>query len=288
MRHRQSYAGRIDRAIAHLQARLAANQVPTVAELAAAAALSEFHFHRVFRVMTGETIGEAIIRLRLASSLPSLQGKGISAATGQSGYASAQAYSKALRSAAGTSPGELRREGSLLEHVAATLSVPAQITDQAALAIQAVSLEPLRLLAVRNVGAYQELNVGFERLFELVMAQLEPAPIRGIWGIAHDDPRETPAAACRFDCALDTGGEGAAQGDLVLLEPGAGRFLSLALTGDFDLLHERADLLYAYAIDHGHELGADDLLIAYLDDADEVPPEQQRAIVYLPLCHEED
>lgn len=66
-----AYAERITRVIALLD-RSEPDALPSLEAVAAEAALSPFHFHRIFRLMTGETPAEAIRRIRLAHALPAL------------------------------------------------------------------------------------------------------------------------------------------------------------------------------------------------------------------------
>lgn len=57
------YAERIDRVIDHLRENL--DRAPKLAELAKVACFSEFHFHRIFGAVTGETLNACTNRMRL-------------------------------------------------------------------------------------------------------------------------------------------------------------------------------------------------------------------------------
>lgn len=58
MKTNASHPPKLDRALARLQQAIGAGQaLPDLQELAAAAHLSPFHFHRVWRALTGETVG---------------------------------------------------------------------------------------------------------------------------------------------------------------------------------------------------------------------------------------
>jgi AraC family transcriptional regulator len=57
---------RFERAASLLSGRL--DDPPSLAELASAAAVSPFHFHRIWRALTRETVGQTILRLRLEAS----------------------------------------------------------------------------------------------------------------------------------------------------------------------------------------------------------------------------
>ena len=283
---RQLYADRIERVVRHLEARAPEEGVPSVAELAAVAAMSEFHFHRVFRLMTGETVGETVRRLRLARTLPELESEAtVARAAGASGYATSQAYARALKAQAGTSARTARADPANLDSLAAALRTPQRTSAEAApaIAVEVVSVEPFRLLAMRNVGDYAELNAAYGRLFDLVLAQVAPERLDGIYGVPHDDPRFTPAAQCRFECALAVD-EGTAEGELAELSLGGGDHVRLRHLGDYDRLPETIDRAYAAAITlFDRELGDAAPYVHYLDDPDEVPEPLLRADVYVPL-----
>ncbi|MCW6532030.1 MULTISPECIES: AraC family transcriptional regulator [Sphingomonas] len=281
---RARYAERIERAIALLERRARAGEPPALADLAAAAALSDYHFHRIFRVMTGETVGAAVTRVRLGGSLPVLD-KGVTAAAGHSGYATAQAYARALKAAAGTTATNLRDDRNRRDEVAAAFAQPAISTSEPAppLTITITSFAPLRLAALRNVGDYTELNGAYTRLYELLMEQIAPEEITGIYGIPHDDPREVAGKDCRYDCAFATASPLAPISGITTIDLPGGLALFMSHAGDYDLIEASADALYAEAVAADIPVSAAPLLIHALDDPDEVAAADLRATVYLPL-----
>jgi len=112
-RTRNDYLRRIDRVIALLQQVVANDaELPDLAELGQAAQLSPFHFHRVYRALTGETIGRTVARLRLLSALQLLSdpAQAVTDAALAVGYETPQAFARAFRQAFGASPSELRAQ----------------------------------------------------------------------------------------------------------------------------------------------------------------------------------
>ena len=82
-----------------------------VAEVAAEAAFSRFHFQRMFRAMTGESVAELVRRLRLERAAFRLRHESvrvIEVALG-AGYDSAEAFSRAFRRGCGLSPSQYRK-----------------------------------------------------------------------------------------------------------------------------------------------------------------------------------
>jgi len=242
--------------------------------------LSPFHFHRVYRLMTGETLAETLRRVRLARTLPELQSEGqsITRAAGGSGYGTPQAYARAFRAATGGSASELRAgRTELIDR----LLKPAP--GGAALEVEIVSTSPLRLLAIRNVGAYAELNLTYERLFGTVFSKHPMDALQGIYGVWHEDPRFTEPDDLSFDCAVAVGEIAAPEG-IDCIELVAGCHARSRHIGDYQSLHESIDRLYAAVIDRGLGVFADrPLFVNYVDDPDSHPAAELRSDIYLPL-----
>ena len=174
MRHTAHYLQRIGRVLALVEARAESGMWPDLSQMAEAAAMSEFHFHRIYRLMTGETPQQTLARARLGGSLPALAGaEGIAAATERSAYATSQSYARALKALTGASPTQLRDDPERFSQVVEALVRPAAAAaGDPPVAIEIAQLAPLRLVAVRKTGDYKELNKGYHRLFDLLMARI--------------------------------------------------------------------------------------------------------------------
>lgn len=283
---RQRYVERIERVVRFMETS-GSDPVPRLAELAQVASMSEFHFHRIFRLMTGETVGAALRRIRLARAMPALAARApVEEAAAQSGYAAAQSFARALQSGTGATPSAARRDPAALAELLRQARPGSRSEDPIpALAIDITSVEPLRLLAIRNVGAYEELNAAYGRLFTLVTGQLPAESIVGLYGVQFDDPRFTPPHECRAICAFDVGDAGAPSGEMEEFTLQGGDFLRIRHHGSYDLISDSIDVLYAHAIDAlDRELGPQPQYIHYLDDPDQVAEADLRADVYLPLA----
>ncbi len=279
------YAKRVARVVGFVESSIEAGRIPNLSEMAGVAALSEYHFHRVFRLMAGETPAEAVSRIRLAASLRHLEAGNAAGAVAASGYSTSQAFARAMKERVGVSPKQMRTDKTLLAKSKSSLAVPMApvSTGSAPLTVEIAALNPIRLLARRNEGDFAALNAGYTALFEALCEQVDPSSIRGIYGIPRDDPRFVPAERCRFDCAFDVGEAGCAREELVVIEIAAGRYAGLRHIGDHDDIHARVDDLYQWVVERGHRIADRPLFIHYLDDPDEVPPPEQKAIIWLPL-----
>lgn len=278
------YLERIERALALIEQADDARW-PAVADLAGAAAMSEFHFHRIFRLLTGETPQQTLARARLGASLPSLAGAdGIAGATEASRYATSQAYARALKALTGATPSELRADPERLAQATEAIVRPAvEAAGDPPVEVAIVALEPLRLVAMRREGDYKRLDTGYHALFERVMAFIEPEQVTGLYGVPHDDPRFVAAEDCRFDCSVTTSAAVPAGAGLRMLDIPGGSWLRLRIPGDYDRVHAALDHLYRLVLALDLPLAGDLPLNYYHFDPDEVAEDELLTDIHLKL-----
>src|SRR5262245_25979296 len=108
------YSRRIERVIDHIGAHL--DEPLDLDRLAAVACFSPYHFHRIYRAMTGETVADALRRLRLHLAAGELvEGHpAIERIARRAGYASVAAFTRAFRAGYGIPPATYRRQGRLV------------------------------------------------------------------------------------------------------------------------------------------------------------------------------
>ncbi len=110
--HRREYEARINRAIDYVVSHRA--EALTLEQIAGVAAFSPYHFHRVFKACTGETLGQFIQRTRLewaATDLVLRRDRSILATALDSGFNGAASFARAFRDRFGMSATEWRDGG---------------------------------------------------------------------------------------------------------------------------------------------------------------------------------
>jgi len=110
--HRGEYDRRVNRVIDHIREHLA-DELP-LAALARLAAFSPFHFHRVFRAVTGETVAGFVHRLRIEKAAAALRdhpGRAVLEIALDHGFGSAAAFARAFRARFGMSATAWRTGG---------------------------------------------------------------------------------------------------------------------------------------------------------------------------------
>ena len=281
----------IDRVIAHLQACLrAGDPLPDLEALAAIAHQSPFHFHRLYRALTGETPGRTVARLRLLQAL-TLLGQAESRVTEVAlnvGYESPQALARACRQTLDATPSTLREDAGLRSHWQQRLSLPAgdHADGTVPLQVTVTTLEPFDVVALRTQGAFDDLDQAFGEIFTWAAEQGWAEQLQQLVSIARTDHRDAPAQECVFDCAMGFGRTPQAlPAPLRTLTLGGGTYAVLRHVGSYAGLEAATDaLLRDWLPESGHTLRDVELYYHYLDDPEDVPEAILRADICVPVA----
>ena len=278
-----NYQDRMVRVADAIAAALKDERSPTLEELASAAALSPFHFHRVYRLLTGESVGQSIQRLKVTHALELVNGgDSVTGAALAAGYASSQSLAKAVRHHTGASVTELRGTG--LGDEIGRLKRPRK--EGSTMSLEIVDHAPVTVACRLVVGPYDELNLGYRALFEDVCEQLSPDEISGVYGIPVDDPRDVPRDEHRFACALGVPRDaGALDRDVELRELGGGRFALARFVGPYEGVPAAVDDLYSQILAEGLGLGSAEAFMHYVDQpgTDDGPDVIHESHIYVPV-----
>jgi AraC family transcriptional regulator len=282
----ESYHKRIARVVGFLSNQV--NNNPSLETLADIAAISPFHFHRVYRALTGETPSSTVRRLRLARACVLLRDtrKPVTEVAFDVGYDSSQSFAKAFRSATGFTPTEIRKDPSALNKVLEQLGKPPEepSTESRDLEVKVVSVDPFKVIASRHVGPHKGLFKAYGELFHWAEKSGLVEKFRGIYGIPVDDPRNLPDGECRFDCCFDFGPGAAGNGQFREDRLGGGMFVVTRHNGPYEGLEDKYDYLYGtWLSKSAYSLRDQPAFNHYLNDPDSAPPEQWETDIYVPV-----
>lgn len=202
------YTRRIDRVIDYLREH--PDESHKLEDLAKIACFSEFHFHRVFRAMTGETLGEFTSRLRLEKAARLLK-RSTQSATEialECGFSSSATFSRAFRQTFGTSPSNYRKSGSVENSKIRKELFPKNeyllpMTDaakQKAFPVEIKRFKEWDVAYIRVSNAFED-GVVLEA-FAKMIDWLRSADLfdKGtLFGMAVDDPSVTPKHLYRYE-----------------------------------------------------------------------------------------
>ncbi|MGL6209083.1 MAG: AraC family transcriptional regulator [Paracoccaceae bacterium] len=210
--------------------------------LADVAAMSRFHWHRVFHAMQGETAAQAVRRIRLhRASVLLVHGPAPVAAVAKSvGYPNVASFTRAFVEGYGVSPTIFRNRGELRPFS------PRHIPEVMIMYPIEIRNDPKRrLAAMPHAGAYHEIGRAFEKL-SATMAARDLFPHAGAMVAAfYDDPSAIPAADLRSHAGFEMSGDVALAAPLEEVTLPAGPQGVLTYTGPYAGLPAAYDQLYS-------------------------------------------
>jgi AraC family transcriptional regulator len=275
------YGRRIARAIALIAADPARS--PGLEELAAAAAFSPYHFHRIYREITGETPAETLARERLSRAAVLLvrDALPVAAVAKRCGYGSAAAFTRAFRAAYGTPPAAYRDSGG----IGAGLPAPTSDPKETGMFDIEIRHEPaLRLAALPHRGPYAEMGTVFDRLMAWAAARRLIGPETRFLGLYHNDPATVPARDLRSDACLTVPAGVEGSDGVRILDLPASRVAVLVFKGPYAELEGAYSWLYRDWLPASGEEPADQPPREdYLNDPRGLPPAEWLTAVMLPL-----
>ena len=274
------YIQRINKVVAYINNHL--DETLDLKTLANEVALSDFHFHRIFKALKGEAIGAYITRLRLEATARLLRYTAltIEEIAFNIGYETPASLSKAFKKQYGISPTEYRTNKD-------TYIMKKEIINPnlALKAPKIVTLEPKNLIYVALTGAYGSLDYGkaYEQLWAVIKAQkLFTKGIESIC-ISYDDPKITEGSLQRSDVCLAIHKPATPQEEVSCKTLAGGKYAVFFYQGCYENLSQVYDTAVRWVIDHQYTLREEPFFEKYLNDARRTPKEKLKTEIYIPI-----
>ncbi|WP_304347066.1 GyrI-like domain-containing protein [Capnocytophaga leadbetteri] len=274
------YVQRINKVVAYINNHL--DETLDLKTLANKAALSDFHFHRIFKALKGEAIGGYITRLRLEATARLLRYTAltIEEIAFNIGYETPASLSKAFKKQYGISPTEYRTNKD-------TYIMKKEIInpDLALKTPKIVTLEPKNLIYIALTGAYGSLDYGkaYEQLWAIIKAQkLFTKGIESIC-ISYDDPKITEGSLQRSDVCLAIHKPATPQEEVSCKTLAGGKYAVFFYQGSYENLSQVYDTAVRWIIDHEYTLREEPFFEKYLNDARRTPKEKLKTEIYIPI-----
>lgn len=247
------YTQRMNRVLDHIDRHL--DQPLEVADLAAVAHFSPFHFHRMFSAWVGQPLGEYVRRRRLEVGALHLAGNArvsVLAVALDVGFGSGEAFARAFKLHFGATPtawrrGTPQRWAHELQHARRLWErkpdqdASARGGDHAGLfnfrehspmQVSVTTLPAVRVAYMRHIGPY---GLGIQQFWERTFVPWAQAqgllPQSDCYGIGHDDPHITPAPQCRYDACVAVGEDFVASSPVSMTTLPGGRYAVAAFEG---------------------------------------------------------
>jgi AraC family transcriptional regulator len=209
--------------------------------LAGVANFSPFHFHRLFRALLGEALGDYVRRRRLESAAVRLRSQErvpvLSIALGV-GFGSAEAFTRAFRARFSCSPTEWRKS-KRGQTASKAGQAPrgsggkngASRKPETAMKVTIIERPPVHVAYLRHTGVYGPAIGKFWMATVAPWMATNNLIGRERYGISLDDPMVTKPSQCRYDaCVASPDGEVLTGNPNRKVIPG-GKYAALAFEG---------------------------------------------------------
>lgn len=280
------YEARIERVTAYIHEHM--DEPLDLDHLADVACLSRFHWHRIYRAVSGESVVQTLKRVRLSRAGFYLSGtdKPLTEIAKRSGYPNVRSFTRAFKGAYGVPPGEYRRAGGHNHFANAIKDAknPMNANTQLNYPVEIKTLDRRVVAGVMHKGSYFEINQTFETLYGALSARGEMNAVKGMVGIYYDDPKAMPEAELR-SCAgvyVEEDFDFLAPLEKQVLE--GGPHAALLHKGPYSDLPSAYDWLYSVWLkDNDHVLRPQPPCEVYLNNPREVQPSQLLTEIFIPV-----
>ncbi len=285
----QDYHERIVRTLVYIQKHL--DDDLQLDDLAAVAAFSRFHFHRVFRGLVGESLKEHIRRLRLERAARNLKqsGEPITQTALEAGFETHEAFTRAFSDMFGASPSAYRAahkpapESESRTHYDDVSGF--HTPDYGGLPpVEVKEFPPLRVVFLRHVGPYNAVGATWGRLMSWAGMHGLMGPNMMMIGIVHDDPEVTPPDKVRYDAAITVHRPVEPEGEIGVMELAGGTYAIFTHKGPYEELGNTYQRIYGnWLPTSGYQLRDAPAFEQYLNSPMSAKPEDLLTLIHIPV-----
>ncbi|MFM7332889.1 MAG: GyrI-like domain-containing protein [Tabrizicola sp.] len=245
------------------------------------AAMSRFHWHRVFRAMTGETLAQAVRRIRMqrASYLLVMTDQPLAALAASVGMENLASFNRCFAEHFLMSPSAFRKRGEFRPFARTPVPrrppmYPVTIRTEA----------PIRLAALPHQGAYFEISRAFQKL-SAVMASRDLFSSAGrMIAVFYDDPQSVQEPDLRSHAGFELTKPADLASPLEAVTLPEGRQAVLTFKGPYAGLPAAYDELFGVWLPASGEEPADTPSFeVYLNSPMDTAPEDLVTELHLPL-----
>jgi AraC family transcriptional regulator len=273
------YEDRLSRVSAYIHDHL--DDALDLETLAGVAAMSPWHWHRIYAARFGEAVFATVKRLRLQRAASELANGDLPVARigRRAGYTTLPSFVRAFKAVYGLPPALYRRAGSHTRFHSGSGEGKAIMYD-----VEIRDLPPQTALTVPHRGAYMEIGRAFEQLGSILGPRGLFGYSTGMVAIYLDDPESVPEKQLNALAGITVTGNPPAEPPLSLTPVRSGRYAVLKHKGPYaDMKAAYNWLLGTWLVQSGEEAASAPMLETYLNAPADTPPLELRTDIHLPL-----
>ncbi|MFT3868699.1 MAG: AraC family transcriptional regulator [Nibricoccus sp.] len=276
------YHERLNRVLVHIDQHR--SEALSLDRLAGIACLSPCHFHRTFRAMVGEPLGQYVQRIRLETAALHLQTstRSVLEISLDAGYESAAAFTRAFEQRFGLAPTECRASHRFELKVRAAKLKQNNTANMIAPEIR--HRTPTAVAFVRHTGPYASVGAAWQKICSFAGSRQLLGPKTNYIGISHDDPNITANEQLRYDACVTLDRELQPAGEVGVQTIPGGRYAVFLHCGPYENFNATYDAIYRDWLPSSHEqLRNQSSFEIYLNSVENTPPADLRTEIWVPL-----
>ncbi|WP_304545736.1 AraC family transcriptional regulator [Sulfurimonas microaerophilic] len=246
----------------------------TLEELSTVAGFSKYHFHRIFKSVMGENVGDYIRKIRLQSTIVKFKmDKNITQIAMESGYETNASFSKAFKKRFGFTPREFAKK---LEIKKGAVMVTPKI----------VETEPINVLFVRARGEYMSsADTAWKKMVEYITKHNLFLDVAIRYGISHDNPNVIEAENLRYDACVEFKEKlPNIEGEIAHKQIAGGKYAVFTHKGAYAKLGETFAEIGTWIVTNGIALRDEPQVQKYMNlDPTTLQEEDLRTEIYVPI-----
>ncbi|SMD42535.1 AraC family transcriptional regulator [Aquiflexum balticum DSM 16537] len=257
-------------------------------DVAGKAFLSEYHFHRIFKSLTGETVKEFLLRLKTERAAIRLKHSkdDIGQIALENGFENHETFTRAFKRYFQLSPQEYREAiQEVVEKKKKDYLKKAVNLDDLHVEEPIVKNIPdLHLAYIRHTGSYDKVASSFQRLMLWAATHLVLKLTPTTLGIVHDNPDLTDEEKIRFDACVILNKPIQPKGEIGYKKIDGGKFAIFRYRGAYENFYSVYDYIYNVCLfEKGWELEDKPALEWYIKSPQFFKPENYVTDFYVPI-----
>ena len=275
-----NYEERLNRVLSYIYENL--DEDLSLDQLAEIACMSRYHWHRVFRAMTGETLSGVVRRVRLTRAANALveTEMPLRSIASQVGYQNLSSFSRSFKREHGLSPKEFRQKGRKKNEFSFDRPKGKNMYP-----VTVKEMSDFRAAGVLHKGPYRKIGGAFYKLGSILMANSLMQEVSELFVIYHDPPESKPEEDLRSHVTVNILSSFPAELEgLEYFDVHGGQYAVLEHTGPYQTLKSAYDWLYGHWLPNsGMEPRNAPPLEVYINDPKKTPAAELRTDIRLPL-----
>lgn len=273
------YEDRVSRVIAYIYDNPSADL--SLDQLADVAAMSRFHWHRVFAAITGESCAQIVRRVRMHRAAFWLVQTDwdVGLVAKRVGYTNTQSFTRAFREVFRDTPMAIRTAQA--QH---SMTLNTKQGDPDMYEIEIKDAPKRRLAALEHIGAYDTVSKSYEQVAAKITSRDLWGHAAGMVGIYNDDPSTVPVDKLRSHAAVELATDLAVPETLDEVFIEGGESAVLVMKGAYSGLQQAYTLLYGEWLPKSGRIPADaPSYEVYMNSPMDTAPADLLTQIYVPL-----